>query len=77
MKVWTSEQRWGDIAHSAVILGIVPDFSKASMLALNSMLEARRNLGLVQKRKEGTAQSSPAWYKAEYEDGGTAAEKVA
>ena len=54
------------MSHAAVILGIVPDFGKGSMLTLNNILEERMQAQMIQKRKEGPAQSSPAWYKAKY-----------
>jgi hypothetical protein len=59
---WTKEMRWNHIGRAAVILGIVPNTSKKSMLTVSTMLEARKDM--VKKRKTGTAQSSPAWYKA-------------
>jgi hypothetical protein len=58
---WTQELRWHDIAQSAVIMGVVPDFSRGSMKKLNAFIN---NLPNVKKRKEGTGQSSPVYYKA-------------
>jgi hypothetical protein len=64
----TSEKRWSEISAAAVILGIVPDFSRSSMLTVHEMLEAQIAKGLVTKRKEGDHQSAPAYYKCRYEE---------
>jgi hypothetical protein len=67
--MWTQELRWHDIAHAAIILqsagliDVVPNFEKATMMKLNARLNASPN---IRKRKDGTAQSSPAWYKAKF-----------
>jgi hypothetical protein len=64
---WTKELEWSKLGRAAVILGLVPDTSKKSMLAVNAMLKARMKAGQVKKRKAGTAQSSRAWYCAKME----------
>jgi hypothetical protein len=63
-KTWTRWQPWNEIARAAVILGIVPDISKASMMHLSDILRKRVEDGSVQKRKAGTAQSAKAEYRA-------------
>ena len=69
MEKWTVEQEWSAIATAAVILGIVPDYSRGSMFKLNAMLMDRKAKGLVDKRKENEDwQGSPAFYKAKYFD---------
>jgi hypothetical protein len=60
----TKEMQWNELGRAAVIFGLVPDTSKKSMFAVSAMLEARMKSGDVKKRKEGNAQSSPAWYSA-------------
>ncbi|MFZ0853654.1 MAG: hypothetical protein WAO08_31215 [Hyphomicrobiaceae bacterium] len=65
---WTDEMRWGAIAQAAVILGIVPDFSKDSMLKVSDMLKAREEQQLVKNRKEGEHQGAPSWYQAKFEE---------
>jgi hypothetical protein len=60
--------QWSHVAGAAVILGIVPDFSKASMLTLSNMLKERMDKGLVRNRKEGDHQSAPSWYQGKYEN---------
>jgi hypothetical protein len=67
-KRWTNEQQHSTIAVAAVILGVVPDFSKASMLTVNRMLKEGMAAGRVRNRKEGEHQAAPSWYQAEYED---------
>ena len=62
--VVTREIRWHEISRAALILGIVPDYSKASMRKVADMLAARVASGEVQKRKMGTAQSAAAYYRA-------------
>ena len=61
---WT---RWHDIAVSAVMLGIVPDFSVGSMNKLNKKLNRLVADGDVVKLKHGTAQSAKAEYRPNYE----------
>lgn len=61
---WTKEIRQSQLATAAIVLGIVPDDSKKSMHALNDRLKARIASGEVKKRKDGSAQSSKAWYRA-------------
>jgi hypothetical protein len=76
-KHWTNEQQHGTIAVAAVILGIVPDFSRGSMLAVNRMLKAGMATGRVRNRKEGAHQAARSWYQAEYEENDQPADKVA
>ena len=57
---WSDWQRWHDIAQCMFIAGVVPDFKKGTMMKLNKSLDQDPN---VQRRKEGTAQSSPVWYR--------------
>ena len=54
--------RWSEIASAAVILGIVPDFSRGSMFKIVDMLATQVQSGRVKKSKEGDAQSAPASY---------------
>jgi hypothetical protein len=67
-KRWTNEQQHSTIAVAAVILGVVPDFSKGSMLAVNRMLKEGMATGRVRNRKEGEYQAARSWYQAEYEE---------
>jgi hypothetical protein len=60
---WTREMRWHEIARAALILGIVPDYSQASMRRLSNSLNARVLSGAVKKRKSGNAQSAAAFYR--------------
>jgi hypothetical protein len=60
---------WNGISSPRLlILGVVPDYSKGSMLQVSNMLKQRMAKNLVTKRKEGTSQSAPAWYKTTYRD---------
>jgi hypothetical protein len=64
---WTPWQTWTEIATAAVILGIVPDYSKTSMLRLSANLHKRVADGSVQKRKAGSAQNAKAEFRAKDE----------
>ena len=68
MEKETIELEWNIIATAALILGVVPDYSKGSMLQVSNMLKQRMAKNLVNKRKEGTSQSAPAWYKTTCRD---------
>ena len=64
----TRELQWHKIARAALILGIVPDYSKGSMTKVADMLKAQVDAGRVTKRKEGDYQGAPAFYSAKLQD---------
>lgn len=59
---WTRKMRWNEIARAALILGIVPGYSRGSMFRVADILEQRRAEGKIKKSKSGRSQSAAAYY---------------
>ena len=60
---WTRWMRMDELQRASVILGMTPNAEKGSKFAISDLLKERIADGLVEKRKEGEAQSSPAYYR--------------
>jgi hypothetical protein len=61
---WTRWLTCDEIARAALILGVIPDYSKGNKFRLNAILRKRVAEGLVQKRKAGPAQNAKAEYRS-------------
>jgi hypothetical protein len=60
----TREMRWHEVPRAALILGVVPDYSKESMLKVAGMVQAGVDADRVFKRKDGEHQAAAAYYSA-------------
>jgi hypothetical protein len=62
--------QWNVVCRCALILGIIPDYSKGSTLKVAEILKKQIAAGKVVKQKEGEAQSDHAFYAAKVEEEG-------
>jgi hypothetical protein len=61
---WTRWMRMDELQRASIILGMTNDAEKGSKFEISKLLKEGIASKRVEKRKEGNAQSSPAYYRA-------------